>query len=310
MQLPDSGSIIRIRKIVLRWYARNKRDLPWRKTTDPYKILISEIMLQQTQVGRVEQKYPAFLRRFPTLRSLANASRADVIRAWQGMGYNNRAVRLQDLANTVVREYHGRIPSDTPTLLQLPGIGAYTAHAIACFSFERRVTVIDVNVRRVLSRLFQTMKTTDIVLAEDRILAIAEKILSRDASSWNQALMDLGSTICTARAPGCSRCPLMSHCKSSHLGKVTYRRHRTGTKREPMHAGIPNRLWRGRIVETLRSLEDHKAITLTRLGISIKQTFTHREMGWLVNLVRSLTDDGILTFNGKGNNQTVKLPDE
>jgi A/G-specific adenine glycosylase len=310
MQRPDQKTILPIRKSLLRWYAEHKRDLVWRSTTDAYKILVSEIMLQQTQVKRVAQKYPLFLKQFPTLRSIADASRADVIRAWQGMGYNNRAVRLQDLAKTLVENNHGRIPDDIKSLQHLPGIGHYTANAVACFSFKRRVAVVDVNVRRVLSRLFRKMKHADSFLEERSILEIAQKILPRDASTWNQALMDLGSTICVARTPGCDRCPVSKFCLSSHLGRLKTRPYQQGAKREPSHSGIPNRLWRGKIVESLRSLDDHATITIAKLGKSIKQNFRREEVPWLMNLVHSLSEDGILTIIGTGKNPAVKLPEE
>jgi A/G-specific adenine glycosylase len=138
---------------VLRWYRNNGRQLPWRNENDPYRVLVSEVMLQQTQVSRVLTKYPRFLKRFPTFKKLANAKTSDVIKAWEGMGYNNRALRLQRLAVTVLDQHRGRLPESIRELQALPGIGRYTAHALACFSFGRRVPVVDTNIKRVLTRL-------------------------------------------------------------------------------------------------------------------------------------------------------------
>ncbi|MGH2569330.1 MAG: A/G-specific adenine glycosylase, partial [Bacteroidota bacterium] len=143
-----------VTQLVLRWYRRHGRPLPWRRTRSPYRILVSEIMLQQTQVGRVLEKYPSFLRRFPDIQSLARAKKSSVIKAWRGMGYNNRAVRLQQLARIVRHSQGGKLPRTVEELQNLPGIGRYTAHALACFAFRRPLQVVDTNVRRILSRLF------------------------------------------------------------------------------------------------------------------------------------------------------------
>jgi A/G-specific adenine glycosylase len=309
MRVPDQRSIRLIRKSLLRWYGKHKRDLAWRSTTDPYKILVSEIMLQQTQVDRVRQKLPLFLERFPGIRSLAAASRADVIRAWQGMGYNNRAVRLREMGKTVVEKYRGDIPAKISSLQRLPGIGPYTANAVACFAFRQRVAVVDVNVRRVLSRLFQRMRTSNHREKETFVLETARRVLPRDAYAWNQALMDLGATICIARKPACDRCPLKAACMSSHLGKSKRATAQSPRKREPSHAGIPNRLWRGKIVEHLRSLDDHQAITVLKLGRSIKHDFQREELRWMMDVVQSLSDDGILTITRAGTAPAVKLAD-
>src|SRR5262249_19749772 len=140
--------------LLLTWYARQGRDLPWRQTSDPYHILVSEMMLQQTQVERVLPKYREFLARFPTLNALAEASTAEVIRAWAPLGYNMRAVRLQAIARQVVADYGGRLPADEADLLKLKGVGRYTAGALACFAFRQQTPTVDTNIRRVLQRLF------------------------------------------------------------------------------------------------------------------------------------------------------------
>src|SRR5579872_7431259 len=181
---------------MLIWYSTFQRDLPWRGDPDPYHVLVSEIMLQQTQVDRVMPKYHSFLQRFPTLRSLAEASTADVIREWQGLGYNRRALNLKRLADVVESEYRGELPTTSAQLMRLPGVGDYTAKAVACFAFGEQVAVVDTNVRRVLSsacgRPLSARETRD----------LASKILPPGrAADWNQALMDYGALACKGQKP-------------------------------------------------------------------------------------------------------------
>ena len=182
---------------LLAWYERFGRDLPWRHTHDPYAILVSEVMLQQTQVTRVLPRYTAWLARWPTAGSLAAASTADVLREWQGLGYNRRAVNLQRAARAVVEL--GGFPRDVGALEQLPGIGPYTARAIACFAFGAQVATPDVNARRVLERATGSPDATP---------------PDGQAYTWNQALFDLGAQVCLARIPRCEVCPLARHCPS------------------------------------------------------------------------------------------------
>ncbi len=310
MRTPDRRMVLKIQRSIFRWYRRHKRHLTWRSTTDPYKTLLSEIMLQQTQAARVTRKFPIFLRRFPTIRSLAQATRADVVRAWQGMGYNNRAVRLHEAARVIVEIYGGQIPDNISLLSELPGIGPYTAHAVTCFAFRRDVAVVDINIRRVLSRIFTKVSTYDHKGKAADIHLLATRILPRDAYTWNQALMDLGATICRARRPLCNHCPVNDSCKSSHLGSISNTGIRPRTKREPSHAGLPNRLWRGRIVQNLRLLDDHKVVTIMKLGKSIKNNFRREEMRWLKGILRSLSEDGIVTTERAGSGTVVRLADE
>src|SRR5207248_735184 len=198
---------------LLRWYSTEQRDLPWRATNDPYAILVSEIMLQQTQVDRVLPKYEQFLTAFPTLAGLAQASTADVISVWVPLGYNRRAVNLQSIARQVIAEYDGRIPDTIDELLKLRGVGRYTAGAIACFAYRKQVATVDTNIRRVLHRIFLGLEHPAPRLNDAQMLALAEQILPTDeAYNWNQALMDLGATICTSANPHCTQCPLQEHC--------------------------------------------------------------------------------------------------
>lgn len=188
---------------LLAWYRERERDLPWRGATDPYAILVSEIMLQQTQAERVAPYYERFLARFPTAEALADAPLVDVLDVWSGLGYNNRAQRLRDAARHVVE--HGW-PADLTSLQDLPGVGPYTAAALASFAFGHRVAAIDTNIRRVLSRWHGEP------LDGPALRATAERSLDDDAGAWNQAMMDLGATVCRPRNPWCEECPVAAWC--------------------------------------------------------------------------------------------------
>jgi A/G-specific adenine glycosylase len=196
---------------LLRWYRLNKRRLPWRRTSDPYRILVSEVMLQQTQVPRVVPKYREFLRRYPSIRALAASPVDEVREAWYPLGYNIRPVRLHAIAREVVAQHGGRIPDDRETLLGLKGIGRYTAGAVLSFAYGRRAPILDTNVRRVLQRVFHgTARQRDGSLWE-----LAGRLLPRrSAPDFNQALMDLGATICVARNPRCASCPVQALCRA------------------------------------------------------------------------------------------------
>ena len=196
-----------MRDALLAWYQANGRDLPWRRTRDPYAILVSEVMLQQTQVARVLPRYTAWLERWPTCESLAEAAPADVIAAWIGLGYNRRAVQLQRCASEVVAL--GGFPRDPEMLRELPGIGPYTAAAIACFAFGAQLAAPDTNARRVLGRAF-----------DDPGRPPPEGLAYR----WNQALFDLGREVCIARRPRCGVCPLASGCPSRGMSFPAARR--------------------------------------------------------------------------------------
>ena len=203
------------------WYRRNARDLPWRRTRDPYRILVSELMLQQTQVTRVVGYYAEFLERFPTLADVATAKPARVLEAWDGLGYYARARNLHQLAKTVTDEGRDRaesLPADPAELRQLPGIGAYTAGAVASFAYERRAALVDTNVARVLKRVFAPHVNVKTPKGQRRVWEIAESLLPRTGrATWthNQALMELGALVCTARVAHCQRCPVRSVCRSA-----------------------------------------------------------------------------------------------
>ena len=215
----------RVHAAVAHWYGANARDLPWRGVEDPYAVLVSEVMLQQTQVERAAPRYRAFLEAFPSFGDLAAARPADVVRAWAGMGYNGRAVRLHRLAVEVVRRHGGQLPRTTEELRRLPGIGPYTASAVACFAFGAAVPVLDTNVYRVLSRLRYGIEAPP----RRAIEPLAEEMLPRggalSASDWHQGLMDIGATVCTASNPRCTHCPLRTSCAAApHLQSADDRR--------------------------------------------------------------------------------------
>ena len=195
-----------------RWFGRHGRDLPWRRTRDPYRVLVSEAMLQQTQVSRVVGFYDRFLERFPTLDDLARAPHRRVRESWEGLGYYARARNLHALARSVTT-----IPAEPEALRRLPGIGAYTAGAVASFAFERRAALVDTNVARVLRRVFAPRADFRTSRGQKRLWAIAEQVLPRTGkATWthNQAIMELGALVCTARVAHCDRCPVSSLCRS------------------------------------------------------------------------------------------------
>lgn len=272
MPHPDADAI-------LVWYAAVRRDLPWRRTRDPYRILVSEVMLQQTQVARVVPYYEAWLERFPDERALTAAPAADVLRAWSGLGYNRRALALQAAAAAVA---HGGWPRTVEGLLTLPGVGPYTAAAVASFAFDVQAAAVDTNVRRVVERLDRRRRlATELARRAQAILPAGR------AADWNQALMELGATVCTARAPACEACPAVA-CRSRGRSREW------GTAaRRPAAARVrfeeTDRYVRGRIVAALVAGE-----TLPD-GIEAER---------LERALAGLARDGLVVRDG----ETVRLP--
>jgi A/G-specific adenine glycosylase len=309
----SQGALIELSDIqgaLLAWFAEHARDLPWRRTRDPYRIMVSEIMLQQTQVDRVRPKYYAFLEAFPNLESLASAPTAEVIRAWAGLGYNRRAVNMQRTAQAVIREHGGQFPRDLAALLKLPGIGPYTAGAIACFAFEQDVAFIDTNIRRVVQRLFVGPEEAGMA-GEAELLGIAQAALPAGQGwAWNQAVMELGALICTAAAPACWCCPVQAHCRAlaarrradeqifDMAGALEARpQRRVAERREAPYAGS-NRFYRGRIVDVLRQVSPGEALELRALGGRVKDDFGDEDAPWLLKLVEGLARDGLVVLEG------------
>ena len=213
--LPAAADRRRFRARLLAWYRRHGRDLPWRKTDDPYHILVSEIMLQQTQVDRVLPKYAEWIEKYPSLASLAAAPDQEVAAAWYPLGYNIRPRRLQSIARETVANYGGRLPSDEATLRSFKGIGAYTAGAIRSFAFRERAAILDTNVARVLFRIFVARGNPKSHATKRHLWAVSACLVpARHAFDFNQALMDLGAMVCVARNPRCLVCPMNKICQA------------------------------------------------------------------------------------------------
>lgn len=213
--LPAPPARRRFRATLLRWYRAHGRDLPWRRTDDPYHILVSEVMLQQTQVDRVLPKYHEWLGKYPSLAALAEADVADVTETWRPLGYNIRPRRLHDIARESVEKYGGSLPSDEETLLSFKGIGRYTAGAILSFAFRQRAAILDTNVARVLYRVFVGRGDPKGHATTRHLWAVSEALVPRrHVFDFNQALMDFGAMLCTARAPQCDACPMARFCVS------------------------------------------------------------------------------------------------
>ena len=216
VKLPAPALRQRFRRNLLAWYRKNGRDLPWRNTDDPYHILVSDIMLQQTQVDRVLPKYEEWLTKYPSMHVLAEAPEAEVTKTWYPLGYNIRPRRLQSIAREAVTNYGGQLPSDEETLLSFKGIGQYTAGAIRSFAFRQRAAILDTNVARVLFRVFVGAEGDPKAHAMKRHLwTLSEALVPRkDVFDFNQALMDFGAMVCTARKPACDTCPMAKGCRS------------------------------------------------------------------------------------------------
>jgi A/G-specific adenine glycosylase len=242
----DNAALERIRASLLAWYTAGHRDFPWRHTTDPYAVLVSEVMLQQTQAGRVAERFPLFMARFPTASALAAASEADLLAAWSGLGYNRRALALRRTAALVVDGW----PRDVEALERLPGIGPYTARAVASLVFGAPVGVVDTNVRRWLVRRFGLAvdaPRSDLQRLAD---ALAQAGSAADAAAWTHATMEFGAAVCSSRNPRCDACPIASGCPSrGTAGSVP-------VPRQPAFAGS-DRQHRGALLRALAAADGH-----------------------------------------------------
>jgi A/G-specific adenine glycosylase len=288
----DLTTMERVQAMVLGWYAAHARRFVWRvPNPDPYVVLVSETMLQQTQTARIQEKLPLFLRQYPDFSALAATDNATIIRAWQGMGYNNRALRLRDCARAVIERFGGLLPDTADDLRSLPGLGPYTASAILSFAFHRDVVVLDVNVRRLYSRLFLQLTTTREVMPEPVLTHVASEVYPRGRSSeWHQACMDIAAQYCTARAPRCLFCPITKACRSAfRMAEAA-----PLPVSEPSHRGKPNRIWRGRIVELLRGLASDQTIGLAELKSLLFPAEDEADGPWLERIVAALERDGLV----------------
>ena len=304
---------------LLKWYAHHGRNLPWRNTRDPYQILISEIMLQQTQVERVIPAYSRFLLTFPTIQELAIASPMQVIQAWQGLGYYRRAVRLHQLSQIITNEMCGQIPTTVDELIKLPGIGHYTAAAVSCFAFNHQVAAIDVNVSRVLHRVLGKHQPSKSSSPTKHFQSLTQHILpSGHATKWNQALMDVGSLFCKSRAPLCSACPLVRTCNHSNICEQS-----THTQQTPLVQNTADashkfhgstRYFRGSVIRILSGLETTEHITLDKLLNNINSQVEEQlklSVEKFLVLLQNMANDGLITqIKTQTTNElfAVKLP--
>ena len=226
------------RRSLLCWYRQNARDLPWRRTTDPYAILVSEFMLQQTQVATVIPYYNDWLRRFPDFASLAAASEHDVLHAWQGLGYYARARNLRAAAIAVVEKHGGIFPKNVESIMNLPGIGRYTANAVATFAFDQPVPIVEANIARVLSRIFDVQAPIDTSAGRERLWATATQLLPRrHAGRYNSAFMELGALVCGVR-PKCQSCPVKTFCRTSDPAVLPRKKARPALELRTEHHGF------------------------------------------------------------------------
>jgi A/G-specific adenine glycosylase len=217
---------------LLRWYRKNGRDLPWRHTHDPYAILVSEFMLQQTQVAAVTPYYDKWLRQFPDFAALARVSENDVLRVWQGLGYYARARNLHATAQAVVDRHRGRFPRSVQQMRQLPGIGKYTAHAVASFALNQSVPIVEVNTARVLTRLFDFRRSIESPAGRTTLWEHAANLLPKsNARIYNSALIDLGALVCIPREPKCGICPVKKFCLAKNPETLPVRKSRSRTTR-------------------------------------------------------------------------------
>lgn len=253
---------------MLGWYDRHRRDLPFRGVHDPYLVLVSEAMAQQTQIGRVAEAWQAFVARYPTVEALAAAPLADVLRAWAGLGYNRRAVHLHRAAQAIVRDHGGVVPAELDALRRLPGVGPYTARAVAAIAFGRRVGAVDTNVRRVLSRLSGAADAGSI--RDARLQALADDVVPASRSAdWTAALMDVGATHCRP-TPRCDGCPARRWCPVGHgatpdTGATRQTRRRSAGTSPSFE--MSTRWLRGRIVARLRDAPAGAWVTIdTSIG--------------------------------------------
>jgi len=285
---------------LLAWFERHGRAaLPWRVDRDPYRVVVAEFMLQQTQVERVVPIFERFTAAWPSFAALAGASQADVVRAWRGLGYNSRAMRLHRLARAVRDDYGGALPRDEASLRALPGVGAYTARAIAAFAFDADVVALDTNVRRIVHRTRLGLEWPPRA-SERELDALARELVPRGAGfAFNSALMDLGATVCTARAPKCLICPLQRVCAAApvdaaELAARAAERPRVRSPQQRLRFEETTRFARGRVVDRLRALPAGEAISLLDLQRELAPALPHHDAAAVAAVVIRLERDGVL----------------
>jgi len=293
-----------LQKRLLAWYAKYGRaNLPWRVVRNPYYTVVSEFMLQQTQVDRVVPIFGTFISRFPTFAALAKGPQAEVVRYWKGLGYNTRAVRLKALADAVVTQFGGEMPTDEKELLELPGVGPYTVAAIRAFAFNYDAAPIDTNVRRILHRLDFGLEYPSKASPKELDVRARRLVPKGLAHDWNSALMDLGALVCTARAPRCAACPLQTLCIAAPIDAARLERLREefakpASAKEPVPFEQTVRFARGRIVDRLRELPAGEQISLLDLEREIVGVVPPKVGERFDELVAALEKDGIVARDG------------
>ena len=280
--------IQKLQKAVFVWYKKNGRhNLPWRRTNDVYHIAVAEIMLQQTNVPKVICKYEEFIQQYPTVDDLARASQRDVVLLWQGLGYNRRAVYLYKMAKIVVFDYEGIFKKDIAMLESLPGIGSYTSRSILIFAYNKNITTRDVNINRLVRRIYEKKEMHDKTLAA-RVSAIFPHRRSRD---WHNALMDIASAMCTKRLPKCTKCPLHEYCKSFPNPNDYVKTSKKEIGRNECNKHVPRRIYRGRIIEYLRTNNGNR----NEIGSNIKADWNVAvDDKWLEEILQKLKKEGMI----------------
>jgi A/G-specific adenine glycosylase len=273
-----------LEKAIIDWFATNKRDLPWRNST-PWGVMVSEFMLQQTPVVRVLPKWNEWMQRWPTPQDLASATPADVITAWGRLGYPRRALRLYECAKIITKDFAGKVPDTEEALRSLPGVGDYTAAAIAAFAHNASTLVLDVNIRRLFARVLDGVETPKVNLSMAERFLRKELIPEKDAHVWAAATMELGALVCTSRAPKCGECPLVAMCMWRAAG---YPKSDQPRKTQSWHG--TNRQCRGVIVQALR-----ENASLNKAEI---QNLWHDE-SQIEKALATLLHDGLITFNAR-----------
>lgn len=290
---PDETKVEAVRSTLISWYEVNGRALPWRRTRDPWSILVSEVMLQQIQVKRAIPFYEAFLARFPTALALAEAPLSEAIKVWGDLGRYRRVVSLHKTARILVKEFDGEIPSDRKVLVGLPGIGSYTAGAVACFAFEEDAAFLDSNVRRVLHRLFFGAEVPEQFATERELQRLAETMVPRGRGwKWGQSSIEFGATQCTTRKPLCEVCPLSALCAAQPMIRGLLASLPRGEKATYRYEGS-NRYYRGRVLAALREAPE-EGVPLRELGEGLREGFAEQDLPWLRHVVESLEKDGLV----------------
>jgi A/G-specific adenine glycosylase len=287
----SSRRIRAFRRSILHWFRRHGRDLPWRKTRDPYAILVSEFMLQQTQVATAIPYYNKWLRRFRDFASVASASENDVLHAWQGLGYYSRARNLHATAKSVQARYRGVFPSDTAAIRKLPGVGRYTANAVATFAFNRPVPIVEANSSRVLARLFDIRVPIDSAIGREKLWENAAQLVpKRNAARFNSALIDLGALVCLSDKPKCGVCPVKKFCRAKNPETLPIKKSKPRTKRLiERHAFVVSdgkilleqstRRWRGMWILPPLKLDGFKPSSFGAHAIHVSTfPFTHHQV--------------------------------